>query len=86
MNIVIYTKPNCNWCVKAKELAKNLHLPYEEKKFEVDFTKEELREKLNLSEWERLFLPQIFINGKSIGGYEEFVEYCEATGIMGLQN
>lgn len=86
MKVVIYTKPNCPWCVKAKELAKNLHLDYEEKRFEVDFTKEELREKMNLSEWERLFLPQVFINDKHIGGYEEFAEYCEATGIMGIQN
>lgn len=82
MNIVIYTKPNCPWCVKAKELMNKLHLEYSEMKFEVDFTKEELREKMNLSEWERLFLPQIFIDGNRIGGYEDFVDYCDNHGMM----
>lgn len=80
MNIVIYTKPNCPWCVKAKELMNKLHMSYSEMKFEVDFTKEELREKMNLSEWERLFLPQIFVNDKRIGGYEDFAEWCDNHG------
>lgn len=80
MNIVIYTKPNCPWCVKAKELMNKLHMRYSEMKFEVDFTKEELREKMNLSEWERLFLPQIFVNDKRIGGYEDFAEWCDNHG------
>lgn len=86
MNIVIYTKPNCPWCVKAKELMNKLHMNYAEMKFEVNFTKEELREKMNLSEWERLFLPQIFVNGNRIGGYEDFVDYCENHGITGVND
>ena len=83
MNIAIYTKDNCNWCVKAKRLMNDLGMKYTEFKLGVDFTKEELREKKNMAEWERLFLPQIFIGEKCIGGYEELYEYCEATGMVG---
>lgn len=83
MDIRIYTKDNCPWCVKAKELMKNLHLKYTELKLGEDFTREELRELLpeNLP----LTVPQIFIYNKRIGGYEDFAEYCENTGIMGIQ-
>jgi len=83
MNIVIYSKPNCSWCVKAKELMNKLHLKYDEKVLDVDFTKEQLRELKNMSDWERLFLPQIFVNGKCLGGYEDFVDYCDSHGITG---
>lgn len=79
--IVIYTKPNCPWCVKAKELMRTLNLKYEEKKLGVDFEKEELRALVpeNLP----LTVPQIFVYNKRIGGYEDFAEYCESTGILG---
>ena len=83
MEIKIYTKDNCPWCVKAKELMNNLHLKYTEYKLGTDFTREELRELVpeNLP----LTVPQIFVYNKRIGGYEDFAEYCENTGIRGLQ-
>ena len=35
--IVIYSKNNCVYCTKAKNLVTNLGLSYEEKSFEKDF-------------------------------------------------
>lgn len=70
--IILYTKNNCGYCIKAKNLLKNLGLEYTEKKFE-DF-----------SDVEKLFedigknvksMPQIKINGELIGGYNQLVEY-----------
>lgn len=70
--IILYSKNNCGYCVKAKNLLKNLGLEYTEKKFE-DF-----------SDVEKLFedigknvksMPQIKINGELIGGYNQLVEY-----------
>ena len=83
MKIKLYSKDNCPWCVKAKELMNKLHLEYVEFKLGKDFTREELRELVpeNLP----LTVPQIFVYNKRIGGYEDFAEYCENTGIMGLQ-
>lgn len=83
MEIKIYTKDNCPWCVKAKELMNKLHLKYTEHKLGTDFTREELRELV--PEHLPLTVPQIFVYNKRIGGYEDFAEYCENTGIMGLQ-
>jgi len=75
MNIVIYSKPNCTWCVKAKELMNKLHLNYDEKVLDVDYTRDELKQLMpeNLP----LTVPQIFVYNKRIGGYEDFVEYCD---------
>jgi glutaredoxin len=83
MEIKIYTKDNCPWCVRAKELMNNLGLLYTEYKLGKDFTREELRELM--PEHLPLTVPQIFVYNKRIGGYEDFAEYCENTGIMGLQ-
>lgn len=75
MEVVIYSKPNCNWCVKAKELMNKLGMKYDEKILEQDYTREELRELIpeNLP----LTVPQIFVYNKRIGGYEDFVDYCD---------
>lgn len=75
MDITIYSKPNCNWCVKAKELMNRLGLQYDEKILEQDYTREELRKLVpeNLP----LTVPQIFVYNKRVGGYEDFVDYCD---------
>ena len=78
MDISIYSKPNCNWCVKAKELMNRLGLQYDEKILEQDYTREELRKLVpeNLP----LTVPQIFVNGNRIGGYEDFADWCDNHG------
>lgn len=87
MNIVIYSKPNCPWCVKAKELMNNLGLSYIEKVLDVDYTRDDLKELIYGDKYigmaQPLTVPQIFVRGKRIGGYEDFAEYCENTGMMG---
>jgi glutaredoxin len=85
MMYTIYTKDNCSWCVKAKELMDHLGIQYTEYKLGVDYTREELREKMGVNESFPLTVPQIFVYSRRIGGFEEFAEYCEETGIMGLQ-
>lgn len=79
----IYTKDNCNWCVKAKQLMNEVGLNYQELKLGIDYMKEELRDLLpqNLP----LTVPQIFVYNKRIGGYEDFQEYLENTGVLGIR-
>jgi glutaredoxin len=81
--ITIYTKPNCPWCVKAKELMNSLGVKYTEKKLDVDYTRDELRKLV--PEHLPLTVPQIFVYNKRIGGYEDFKEYTELHNMMGLQ-
>ncbi len=75
----IYTKDNCSWCVKAKELMNKLHIQYEEKKLGVDYTRDDLRELIG--EHLPLTVPQIFVYNKRVGSYEDFVDYCDNHGL-----
>lgn len=78
MNIIIYSKPNCPWCVKAKELMNKLGMKYDEKKLDEDYTRDDLR--LLVPENLPLTVPQIFVDDNRIGGYEDFAEWCDNHG------
>ena len=77
MQIIVYSKNNCGYCNKAKLLLKNLGLTYEEKKMEdfesVDKLLEDIGKKVRT-------MPQIKIDGKLIGGYNQLVEYFADQG------
>ena len=76
--IIIYSKPNCTYCVKSKNLVKTLGFEYEEKMFGKDFTSpEELFEAVGK---QVRTMPQIKIDGKLIGGYNQLVEYFADQG------
>ncbi len=70
--IIIYSKDNCGYCVKAKSLLNNLGLTYTEKKIENFSTTEALFEEIGK---QVRSMPQIKINGELIGGYNQLIEY-----------
>ena len=80
----IYTKDDCPWCVKAKGLLNSVGIKYEELKLGRDFQRDDLRGLIGPHL--PLTVPQVFINTKRIGGYEDLAEYLEAHNMMGLQN
>lgn len=65
--IEIYGKTMCPFCDKAKNLCQAEGFEYTYKQLDVDFTREELFEQFPGA---RTF-PQIRIDGKNIGGYDE---------------
>ena len=70
--IIVYSKKNCGYCIKAKNLLTNLGLEYTEKKFE-DFTDTaKLFEDIGKNVKS---MPQIKVNGELIGGYNQLIEY-----------
>jgi glutaredoxin len=74
MIVEIFSKPDCGWCNRAKELLVR-YPEFEVKEFTlgVDITKEELLERVPGART----VPQIFINGRYIGGYEKLDEYLK---------
>ena len=72
MEIVIYGKDHCPYCDRAVHMAQQIiqeaEHTYEYKKLGRDF---DLHDLLELNKNARTF-PQIFIDGKCIGGYTEF--------------
>ena len=74
MTIIVYSKNNCVFCTKAKTLIKNLGLEYEEKSLEKDFGSDPSKLIEDIGKNVRT-MPQIKIDGKLIGGYNQLVEH-----------
>ena len=70
--VVIYTTNYCPYCTAAKKLLKSKKISFQE----IDLTNDDaMREKLVQMSGGRETVPQIFIDGKSIGGYNELVAF-----------
>jgi glutaredoxin 3 len=65
--IKIYTTKTCHYCTSAKALLDRKHLTYQEIFVDADPAKREEMERLS----GRRTVPQIFIDDKSIGGYDD---------------
>ncbi len=72
--IIIYTTQYCPYCHAAKEFLKSKKLAFEE----IDVTDNDaMREKLFQMSGQ-VTVPQIFADGKSIGGYEDLVRFYKS--------
>jgi glutaredoxin 3 len=65
--VVIYTTSYCPYCTAAKALLRSKNVPFHEIDVTDDPARRSEMEKLS----QRRTVPQIFIDGKSIGGYDE---------------
>jgi thioredoxin reductase (NADPH) len=81
-HVILYSKDNCDYCVKAKSLLNNLGLTYTEKKIENFLTTEALFEEIGK---QVRSMPQIKINGELIGGYNQLIEYLIDKKLVNFQ-
>jgi glutaredoxin 3 len=65
--VEIYTGSNCAYCVAAKNLLKQKGLEFEELRIDTDPVK---RDEM-LTRAKRRTIPQIFINGEHVGGFDD---------------
>ena len=77
--ILIYGKPMCPFCDRAKALCEQRGFDYEYKTLGTDYTKEELLENFPGART----VPQIVVNGLKVGGFEGFTKYIEETNFTG---
>ena len=77
--VIVWSKYNCPYCDQAKALLKDRGIPFEERKIGDGYTKEELLEAVPNART----VPQIIINGTSIGGFTELRKYIDETGFNG---
>jgi glutaredoxin 3 len=73
MQVVVWSKYHCPYCEQAVAVLKQRGIPFEERKIGDGFTKEELLEAVPNAR----SVPQIVINGTSIGGYNELLTYIQ---------
>lgn len=74
MKVTIYTTDTCPYCVYAKRLLDQKKVSYKE--IRVDLDSKVLDEMMTLSG--RKSVPQIFINDKSIGGFDDLAALEES--------
>ena len=68
--IIIYTSDNCSFCRSAKAIFKEKKLKFKEINISKnDKLKNEMIKKSN----GMITVPQIFVNSKHIGGYEDLI-------------
>jgi glutaredoxin 3 len=69
--IILYTTPFCGYCNAAKRLLRGKGLDFEE--VDVSFDADRRAEMIERAQGLRT-VPQIFIHGRHVGGYDELAE------------
>lgn len=77
-NVIIYSTPVCPYCDRAKALLKNKGQKYEVIDVSVDPA---LREEMMQKAGGRRTVPQIFINGRHIGGFDDLYALDQRGGL-----
>ena len=73
--IEVYGRPNCNWCVAAKQLLNEKGINYRYLTVGEDIGLDEVKETFPGIRT----VPIVAVDGKRIGGYEELKGYIEET-------
>ena len=76
MKAVMWSKPLCPYCVSAKSLLTSKGYEIEERVIGAGFTKDQLIEAVPNART----VPQIFLDGEYVGGYDNLVKHFEAKG------
>lgn len=80
-HVKIFTSDFCSYCVRAKNLLANKGVDYEE----VHFTRHDIGARQDLVALTgRYTVPQILIDGRPIGGYDDLKALDDAGGLDGL--
>jgi len=73
--VTIYGNPSCPWCEKAKEVAEQYQMEFEYLDTDEPENLKSLKEALP----DVKTIPQIFMHGRHIGGYQDFSREIEET-------
>ncbi|MFL2696364.1 MAG: glutaredoxin domain-containing protein [Candidatus Actinomarina sp.] len=77
MNVVVYSKSNCVWCDRAKNLLNSVDLSFNEIDLSDDIKRNEFYKKIGEGV---KTVPQIFIDDIRVGGFPELVTWFEENG------
>jgi glutaredoxin 3 len=79
-DVVMYTTAICPYCVAAKNVLKQKGVEWREIRVDLDpAAREEM-----LAKAKRTSVPQIFINGTHVGGFDDMVALDRAGGLAPL--
>jgi glutaredoxin 3 len=75
--VIVYTTDFCSSCLRAKQLLRNKNVVFEEINIGED---DDLREEM-IARSGRRTVPQIFINDRHIGGFDDLYRLNVAGGL-----
>lgn len=75
MKAIVWSKNGCAFCRRAKKYLECLDIDIEERNVSETWSREALFEAVP----DAKTLPQIFIDGKYVGGYTELTNYFKET-------
>jgi glutaredoxin len=75
MSFTIYTKDDCPWCDKAKNLLRSFNLNYIEYKLGDNLLREEFIDQFG----DNSTFPKIFHDDDLIGGYSDLINWFRET-------
>mgnify|MGYP005854959485 CR=1 FL=1 len=75
MTVLVWSKENCPFCIRAKKLLSSYGMSFEEKKIGENAT----REDFFAANPNCKTVPQIHINGTLIGGFEDLLFYLASN-------
>lgn len=77
--VVVYTTDYCPYCRAAKDLLRSKRVAF----VEIDVTHDEVaRAKLVRMTGGRTTVPQIFVDGKAMGGYDDLTAFFRNGGTI----
>jgi len=78
MNIKVYSKTNCPYCVSAKNWLKQRGYAYEEVVMDNDGERQKFYESVGNGV---RTVPQIYVDGERIGGFQDLIKSHLATNL-----
>jgi glutaredoxin len=82
MNFVVYTRKNCPYCVKIKDVLRLTSQSFVEYTLEKDFTRQEF-----ISEFgDGATFPQVLCDDKKLGGCSDTIKFLKEQNIINVQH
>lgn len=79
MKAVVYSKPDCPYCSKAKDFLVGFGVDYQEWSVGPDIEFSKVQDMVREDNGRSVTtVPQIWVNGKYVGGYDDLVEWSHA--------
>ena len=75
---VLYSKDNCQWCDRVKQLMNACNFPFVEYKYGQDFTRKEFYAEFG----EGATFPQVVVDGNKLGGTASTVKYLKENQLV----
>tara|TARA_Y100001972_G_C7388856_1_gene203229 strand:+ start:192 stop:428 length:237 start_codon:yes stop_codon:yes gene_type:complete len=78
MKAVLWSKENCQWCDRVRQLLNSVDINYIEYKYDVDFTKQGFYSEFG----EGATFPQVQIDNKHIGGCKDTLHHLQKLNLI----